>query len=81
MLYKTYKNKYLGEIVRTPATVIFLLLFAVATLFPIYFMIISAFAPPVEAGAVSYDIIPLYALWVDHRGICSNGKSRDRRRI
>lgn len=41
-------------------TIIFiaLLLFALATVFPIYFMVISSFADPVEAGAVSYSILP-----------------------
>ncbi|HEX2924774.1 MAG TPA: carbohydrate ABC transporter permease, partial [Ruminiclostridium sp.] len=29
-----------------------------ATLFPIYFMIISSFGDPVEAGAVSYSLVP-----------------------
>ncbi len=58
MALKTYSKNRFHKNFRTTATVVFLLLFAVATLFPIYFMIISAFAPPVEAGAVSYDIIP-----------------------
>ncbi|HBM79632.1 MAG TPA: sugar ABC transporter permease [Clostridiaceae bacterium] len=33
-------------------------MFAIATLFPIYYMIISAFGPPVESAAESYSIIP-----------------------
>jgi len=37
---------------------IVLLLFALATLFPIYFMIISSFGDPVEAGALSYSLWP-----------------------
>ncbi|WP_018753238.1 carbohydrate ABC transporter permease [Paenibacillus sanguinis] len=36
----------------------FLILFALATLFPIYFMTISSFGDPVEAGAMSYSIFP-----------------------
>jgi multiple sugar transport system permease protein len=51
------KNK-LTDTLRKSATVVFLLAFAAATLFPIYFMIISSFAPPIESGAVSYDLIP-----------------------
>lgn len=39
-------------------TVVLLLIFAGATLFPIYFMIISSFGDPVEAGAVSYSLFP-----------------------
>ncbi|WP_123040706.1 carbohydrate ABC transporter permease [Cohnella candidum] len=35
-----------------------LLVFALATLFPIYFMVISTFGDPVEAGAVSYSLWP-----------------------
>lgn len=58
MLYKTYGKNRTKETIRTSATVLFLLLFAAATLFPIYFMIMSSFAPPVESGAVSYDLIP-----------------------
>jgi multiple sugar transport system permease protein len=38
--------------------VIFLLLFAVATLFPIYYMIMSSFGPPVEAAAADYTLVP-----------------------
>lgn len=58
MLYKTHSKKSSGEKIRTSATVISLLVFAAATLFPIYFMVISSFAPPVEAGAVNYELFP-----------------------
>lgn len=43
---------------RKTVTIAFLLLFAVTTLFPIYFMIISSFGPPLEAAAVSYELFP-----------------------
>jgi multiple sugar transport system permease protein len=33
-------------------------MFALATLFPIYFMVISSFGDPVEAGAMSYSLFP-----------------------
>lgn len=44
--------------VRNGLIIAFLLLFAAATIFPIYFMIISSFGDPVEAGAMSYSIFP-----------------------
>lgn len=55
---KSYNSNKVQRGIQTTATVTFLVLFALATLFPIYFMIISSFAPPIESGAVSYDIIP-----------------------
>lgn len=58
MLYKNDGKSKFKRIAVTSLTIIFLLLFAVATLFPIYYMIISAFGPPVEAAAVSYNLIP-----------------------
>ncbi|URN92453.1 MAG: carbohydrate ABC transporter permease [Candidatus Pristimantibacillus lignocellulolyticus] len=44
--------------VRNGLIITFLVLFALATIFPIYFMIISSFGDPVEAGAMSYSIFP-----------------------
>ncbi len=58
MAIKTYSKNKFTSVLRKTATIVFLLLFAVATLFPIYFMIISSFGPPLEAAAVSYDRIP-----------------------
>lgn len=43
---------------RNGLIIAFLVLFALATIFPIYFMIISSFGDPVEAGAMSYSIFP-----------------------
>ncbi|MCR8657218.1 carbohydrate ABC transporter permease [Paenibacillus endoradicis] len=43
---------------RNALIITFLGLFALATIFPIYFMIISSFGDPVEAGAMSYSIFP-----------------------
>lgn len=51
-----YNKKYAPLI--KGITVFVLLLFSVATLFPIYFMIASSFADPVEAGAASYSLLP-----------------------
>lgn len=58
MALKTYSKNRFSEVFKKTVTIVFLLVFAVATLFPIYFMIISSFAPPIESGAVSYDLIP-----------------------
>lgn len=44
--------------VRNGLIITFLILFALATIFPIYFMIISSFGDPVEAGAMSYSLFP-----------------------
>lgn len=55
-------NRHIGakpiRIVRNIVIVIVLLAFALATLFPIYFMIISSFGDPVEAGAANYSLWP-----------------------
>lgn len=52
-----YRNKW-AIYFRNGLISTFLILFALATLFPIYFMIISSFGDPVEAGAMSYSLIP-----------------------
>ncbi|OXM14678.1 carbohydrate ABC transporter permease [Paenibacillus herberti] len=57
-LYNNQLGNPLFKFVRNMILILLLLLFALATLFPIYFMIISSFGDPVEAGAVSYSIWP-----------------------
>ena len=57
-LYSGYtKNKKSAKIGRV-ISIIMLFVFAIITLFPIYFMVISSFADPVEAGAMSYSLLP-----------------------
>ncbi len=57
-LYNNY-GVHKGKARLRSAAIIFLLLaFAIVTLFPIYFMIISSFGDPIEAGAVSYSLLP-----------------------
>ena len=58
-LYKKYigKYKYKAKIRNTFIAVI-LLCIAVVTLFPIYYMIVSSFGAPTEAGGASYSLIP-----------------------
>lgn len=57
-LYSSYKKNKRGFIISRTTSIIVLLIFALFTLFPIYFMIISSFADPVEAGAASYSLLP-----------------------
>lgn len=57
-LYNTHLGNKMLRNVRNAVIIFLLLLFALATLFPIYFMFISSFGDPVEAGAVSYSLWP-----------------------
>lgn len=57
-LYSNHAGRPAVKRVRNTIIFIVLLLFALATIFPIYFMIISSFGDPVESGAVSYSILP-----------------------
>lgn len=57
-LYNNHSNRRVSRGVRNTTIVVILILFALATLFPIYFMIVSSFGDPVEAGAVSYSLWP-----------------------
>ncbi|CAM4499512.1 MAG: carbohydrate ABC transporter permease [Paenibacillus macerans] len=57
-LYSTHTGNKSIKHVRNTLLMLVLLLFALATLFPIYFMIISSFGDPVEAGALSYSLWP-----------------------
>lgn len=57
-LYKTYsrrekKKRYL----RNGIITIVLIILVLTTLFPIYYMIISSFGEPIEAGAASYSLL------------------------
>ncbi len=58
-LYKKYigKYKYRAKIRNTFIAVV-LLCIAAVTLFPIYYMIVSSFGAPTEAGGASYSLIP-----------------------
>ncbi|WP_027086316.1 carbohydrate ABC transporter permease [Cohnella panacarvi] len=57
-LYKKTHANPLVRRARDGAIVFVLLLFALATLFPIYFMVISSFGDAVEAGAMNYTLWP-----------------------
>ncbi|OUS67716.1 sugar ABC transporter permease [Paenibacillus sp. MY03] len=57
-LFNNHLGNRTAKYTRNTILVILLLLFAMATIFPIYFMIMSSFGDPVEAGAVSYSIWP-----------------------
>lgn len=57
-LYSNHTGHKSVKLARNTFMIIVLVLFALATLFPIYFMIISSFGDPVEAGALSYTLWP-----------------------
>ncbi|MCA1291838.1 carbohydrate ABC transporter permease [Paenibacillus sp. alder61] len=57
-LYSNHTGHKGVKFARNTFMIIVLVLFALATLFPIYFMIISSFGDPVEAGALSYTLWP-----------------------
>ena len=58
-LYKKYGEKEKGKrILRNTLIAAVLLILGITTLFPIYYMIISSFSQPIEAGAASYSLIP-----------------------
>ncbi|RJE86077.1 carbohydrate ABC transporter permease [Paenibacillus sp. 1011MAR3C5] len=57
-LFNNHLGNRAARYTRNTIIVVLLLLFALATLFPIYFMIMSSFGDPVEAGAISYSIWP-----------------------
>ncbi|WP_152397520.1 carbohydrate ABC transporter permease [Paenibacillus guangzhouensis] len=57
-LYSEHTGKKPLKYARNTVIIIVLLLFAIATIFPIYFMIISSFGDPVEAGAMNYTLFP-----------------------
>jgi multiple sugar transport system permease protein len=57
-LYKTIGRHKYSIAVRNGVIIAVLLIFALATLFPIYFMVIFSFGDPVEAGAVNYSLLP-----------------------
>lgn len=58
-LFRTYddSNRH-KKIIRNTLIGLFLTLFAVITVFPIYYMVISSFGPATEAGGASYSLIP-----------------------
>ncbi len=57
-LYKSYsKNEKGKQFFRNGMIMLILVILAVATLFPIYYMIMSSFGAPVESGAASYSLI------------------------
>lgn len=60
-LYHAYTNKPAKRYLRNGAIIVFLTLFAVVTLFPIYFMIVSSFGPPVESAAIEFRLWPAKA--------------------
>lgn len=57
-LFKRYgKNEQIKKHLRNGSIMIILTVLALATLFPIYYMIMSSFGQPIEAGASSYSLV------------------------
>lgn len=60
-LFKTYTGRdHYKKYIRNTIIAIVLALLAIITLFPIYYMVISSFGAPTEAGGASYTLIPTY---------------------
>jgi len=57
-LYSNHTGKPHKRHIRNAIIFIGLTLFALATIFPIYFMVITSFGDPVESGAINYSILP-----------------------
>lgn len=57
-LFKQHADHKSILYIRNGVIIAVLLAFALATLFPIYFMLISSFGDPIEAGAASYSLWP-----------------------
>lgn len=57
-LYSEHTGKPAAKRARNGVIIIILILFALATIFPIYFMIMSSFGDPIEAGAANYSLFP-----------------------
>lgn len=57
-LYSQHLNRPWLRWVRNGLIALVLILQAAATLFPIYYMIVSSFGAPVEAGGASYSLFP-----------------------
>lgn len=60
-LFRNYGGKYRYKLfLRNGFMGMLLLILGVLTLFPIYYMVISSFGAPTEAGAASYSLFPKY---------------------
>ncbi len=57
-LYSQHINNKKLLYLRNGLIFIFLVFLAIITLFPIYYMLVSSFGPPVEAGGASYSLFP-----------------------
>lgn len=57
-LFNSHTGRPVRRQARNAIIMSVLVLFALATLFPIYFMLISSFGDPIEQGAMSYSLFP-----------------------
>lgn len=67
-LYKNYsKNEKGRQYFRNGSIMFLLVILVLATLFPIYYMIMSSFGNPVESGAASYSLIMKHPTFASYR--------------
>lgn len=57
-LYSSFNSSKKAGTIRNILIMLFLLFFALVSLFPIYFMIGQSFGDPVEAGAATFSLLP-----------------------
>lgn len=57
-LYSSFESNKKKFIISRTIAITILVIFAIFTLFPIYFMIISSFGDPVEAGSTTFSLLP-----------------------
>jgi multiple sugar transport system permease protein len=58
VLYRNNGKRGMSESWKKTISLIVMIIFAIATLFPIYFMFVSSFADPVSSGSISYSLLP-----------------------
>lgn len=57
-LYSNFTSNKKSGLLRNIIIIIFLLAFAIISMFPIYFMIVQSFGDPIESGAASFSLLP-----------------------
>ena len=67
-LYKKYQgSQHYKKYIRNACLTVVLILLSIVVLFPIYYMIVSSFAPAVEGGGGSYSLIPKHFTWASYK--------------
>lgn len=67
-VYKKYQgSQHYKKYIRNACLTVVLILLSIVVLFPIYYMIVSSFAPAVEGGGGSYSLIPKHFTWASYK--------------